>query len=277
VGMTNLYRQKFTQEEQCKQLRKVLDSLIDQIGRTPITEKIVALCAIKLSDPLRLLNEAEREKWALIHKNWIIALTWILKFESKALRDEDPPFEQPIFQFLEPLGRKHHADLLLWDDCLSFTSKFGVSRALDYDTPIDGWYVTTQERMRCAYQSVFFKVTKRKMIDYKKKEVALLEKFENPVNPQEKINLYNLIEAARAIARHNPTDNNKLKRARHEFRNFRWKAYIAAHRNLCQRMNGMDEVLMHEGEKLNPLLTFVEDEKLKVMTSGRQTRTIFPI
>lgn len=31
--MTNLYRQKFTQEEQRKQLCKVLDRLIDQIGQ----------------------------------------------------------------------------------------------------------------------------------------------------------------------------------------------------------------------------------------------------
>jgi len=275
--MTNLCGQKFTQREQCEQLLKVLECLIDRTGRTPVAQKIVALCTAKLSDPLSLLNGAQREKQALIHKNWMITLIWVLKFESRTLREEDWPFYYPEFQFLELLGRKKHADLLLWDDCLSFIGKFGVPQALDYSTAIDGWYATTQECMRCAYQKVFFKITKRELIDYQKREIALLEKFENPVNPQEKFNLYNLIEVARAIGGHNPSDNNRLKKARREFRDFRWKAYIAAHRNWCQRVSGIDEPLMHEAKKLNPLLAFVEGEKLKVITNGRQTQTIYPI
>ena len=268
-------KQVVTQRELCKELLEALGELLDRVERTPKTQKIVALCTAKLNNSHSLLDQAQIEHWALIHKNWMITLIWVLKFESKVLRQIDWPFYHPEFQFFEPFGRKIHAELLLWDDCLTFIDKFGFPQALDYSTAIDGWYATTQERMRCAYQNIFHKTRKRVAIDFLKREIALLKKNENPNNPQQKPHLYNLIEVARTIEKANPSDDSQLKRERHEFGDFKWKAYIAACRNWYQRFNGDDEV-MYKGEKLNPLLAYVEDGKLKVGINGRQTLTIYP-
>jgi len=274
--MTNFCEKFLTQGEQCLELLEVLDGLIEKVGKTPLTRKIVALCNVKLSDPLSLLDEAHREKLSLIHKIWMISLIWLLKFESKAFKEKDFPFSSPPFQFFEPLGRKKHADLLLWNDCLRLINNPGVPEVLDYSTAIDGWYATTKEYMSRSYEHISFKTTKRELIDYLKKEIAVLEKFENPINPETRPHHYNLIEVARTIGRYNSSDNNKLRKERRDFRDFSWKAYIAAHRNWCQRMSGINPVLVGN-KKLNPMLTFVEDNKLKAIANGRQAQAIYPI
>jgi hypothetical protein len=267
-------RELVSQRDICNHLLEVLGKLIDQVDQTSSTKKIVALCSTKLVAPLSLLNQVEIEKWALIHKNWMIALFWVLNFESKSLRDKDYPFCHPEFQFFEPLGRKIHADLLLWDDCLRFIDKFWDSQEFNNTTAIKEWDATTQERMLCSYQSIPCKVTLRESINYLNREIALLKETKNPHNPDQKPRLYNLIEVAKTIGKFNPSDNNQIKRERRNFRDNRWKLYIAAHRNWCKRLSGVDEAT-YRGKDFNPLLAYVEGEKLKLLVNGRQTRTIY--
>lgn len=259
-----------SEQEQRDQLLKMLEWLLVKVSDAPMARRIRAICNVRLIDPESLLNEAQKEEQALIHKNWIITLIWVLSFETKALDEEGYPFNLPIFQFFEPLGRKQHADLLLWDDCLTFAKSHKVRHALGCATAINGWFMSSLQRMCCAYDCVFTKTTKRETIDSLKREIAALEKLKNPVDPQEQPSLYNLIEVAIAIATHNPSDCNELRMAKRQFRKFRWEAYILAHRKWCQRFQGID------GKAFDFQVPFIDGDKLKVPVTGRQTQTIFP-
>jgi hypothetical protein len=254
------------QVEQCNKLVKVLKKLVQEIGEDTTTQAIEILCGSKVFSPLLICSvekEVELEAYALGHKNQIVGLIWVLQLQRKDLRRFRKPFTEPYFEFCEPLGKRINAELELWKDCIDFIDKLKLPELTTFNTPLDGWFATTQERM----SGLIPNNTKENQILLLREEIQQLNAGINPHDPDKgERELYNFINLAIAIKTPQKGDNNDLKRKRKEFRDQAWAAYIKAHQEWYRHYSTSNKIKA----------VCIEDEQLKYYFNGRQKRLVSP-
>jgi hypothetical protein len=253
------------QVEQCKNLIKVLKDLVQEIGEDSLTKKIEILCGIKASSSpvVFLAKEVELDAYALGHKNQIVGLIWVLWLQRKDFRRCRKPFTEPYFKFCKPLGKRINAELELWKDCIDFIGELKSPELPTFNTPLDGWFATTQERMLKPIPNN----TKENQALLLREEIQQLKDGINPHDPDKgEKELYNLINLAIAIKTPQKSDNNDLKRKRKAFRDQAWAAYIQAHQ----------EWYRHYSTSGTIKSVCIDGDQLKYYLNGRQKRLVNP-
>lgn len=224
------------------------------------TERVVKY----MNTTVALEPRVDEGRLALAHiivKKLASSLCWMLYYQSKAFRKK--ALDQLNIKGYEPFGKLHSAELDLCFACLDFWDSNNLSSIFDYKSALDWWSQLIEEDICHQLNLPWAKGSKadeEKAIQY---ILDCLYSWDNPyLHLSEQLpHHFNLIESAIAIAKHRPTDNNKLRKARREFREGAWKQYTEA-------LHGVKRAL-HTPSGLYRL--HLDGDKLYAQT-GRKTR-----
>jgi hypothetical protein len=275
---TNKNKQMLRQQDICENLLNILDDLLDDLteraGYSLLTQAIKKLCKLDFEDFFLISNitsysETNKEAFFLRKKHFIISLLWTLRLQTKAFRISEYPYNHPYFRAWEFFGKKINSELELWNGCLDFIDTYDYPLLSTHKTAIDGFYWTTYENMLGCYKIINRTINKEEFLKGYLEEIQSLNKGENIYNynePDER-NLYNLVDLAINIKKRGIKDSNALKKAKTNFINSCWKPYIEAEKECYKTYKATKEFKM----------TCVKNDKLKMIISGRQMVTIFPL
>ncbi len=276
------------EQDICRNLQDILDELLDDLeylsnlvndlteksGCSFLGKKIKDLCNLDFYTFFPPTNpdsysETQKESFFLKKKHFIIGLLWTLKSQTKAFRKSEYPYNHPYFRVWEPFGNQINSELELWYGCLDFIDTYGYQLLSHHKTAVNAFYWTTYENILGCCKITQKTITKEDLLKSYLAEIKQLDSGENIYSPDEpdEENLYNLINLAINIKKRNFKDSNALKKARTKFINSYWNPYIEGHKECYKTYKTTKEFKM----------TCIKDNKLKIILSGRQMLTLFPL
>lgn len=225
----------------------------------PITERLVKY----MNTTVALEPTVDEGRLALTHllvKKLASSLLCTLYYQTKAFRKK--ALDQLNVKGYEPFGKLYNAELELCFACLDFWDSNDLSNISDHKNALDWWSQLIEEDICHQLNLPWAKGSKadeekaiQQILDY-------LNSWLNPYLPEELPHHFNLIAAAITIGKPCPSDNNKLRKARREFREGAWKQYKEA-------LHGVKRSL-HTSSGLYRL--HLDGDKLYAQT-GRKTRS----
>ncbi|AFZ33629.1 hypothetical protein Glo7428_5254 (plasmid) [Gloeocapsa sp. PCC 7428] len=193
------------------------------------TRRTTELVVKYMNTTVALEPTVDEGRLALAHilvKKLASSLLWTLYYQTKAFRKT--ALDQLNIKGDEPFGKLYSAELDLCFACLDFWDSNDLSSICDHKNALDWWGQLIEEDICYQLNLPWAKGSKADEEKAIQQILGYLNSWLNPYPPEQLPHHFNTIESAITIGKPRPSDNNKLRKARREFREGAWKQYKEA-------------------------------------------------